>query len=205
MTRVWKRPFKGVMAGKTEQTKQAPEPLGLVQRFVNTRNLMRSYDLLESPEQTRKWLEESGYGPVGSIGETELARLRELREGLRDILLSHNLGTSPKIKETSSRLTDLVGNTAPGIGFDSLGRPLLSSPSTGTERVVEDLLIAAVGAGYEGTWQRLKACANEECRWIFYDASKNRSGSWCVMEICGSRAKMRSYRERQSGAPRNAS
>lgn len=193
------------MAGKTEQIKQAPETLGRVQRFVNTRNLMRGYDLLESPKQAREWLEESGYGLVGSLGETELARLRELRERLRDILLSHNLVTSSKVTEASSRLTDLVGNTAPGVSFDSSGRPLLSSPSTGTERVVEDLLIAAIGAGYERTWQRLKACANEECRWIFYDTSKNRSGSWCVMEICGSRAKMRSYRERQSGTPRDAS
>ena len=205
MLQVRKRLFEGIMAEKTEQTKQAPEPLGLVQRFANTRNRMRGYDLLESPEQARGWLEESGYGPVGSIGETELARLRELRERLRDILLSHNLGTSSKVAEASSRLTDLVGNIAPGVSFDSSGRPLLSSPSTGTEKVIEDLLIAAIGAGYEGAWQRLKACANDECRWIFYDTSKNRSGSWCAMEICGSRAKMRSYRERQSRAPRHSS
>lgn len=191
--------------GKTEQTKQAPEILGRVQRFVNTRNPMRGYDLLESSEQAREWLEESGYGPVGSLGETELARLRELRERLRDILLSHNFGTSSRVTEASSRLNDLVGNTAPGVSFDSSGRALLSSPSTGTERLVEDLMIAAIEAGYEGTWHRLKACANEECRWIFYDASKNRSGSWCIMEICGSRAKMRSYRERQSGTPRRSS
>lgn len=193
------------MAGKTEQNKQAPEPLRFAQRFVNTRNQMRGYDLLGSPEQAREWLEESGYDSVGYIRGDELARLRELREKLRDILLSHNLGTSPETAEASSRLTGLVSNTAPGVSFDSEGRPFLSSLSNGTGRVIEELLIAVVGAGYEGTWQRLKACANEECRWIFYDASKNRSGSWCVMEICGSRAKMRSYRERQSGTPRDAS
>jgi predicted RNA-binding Zn ribbon-like protein len=184
---------------KTREAKQAPEPLDLVQRFLNTRNSMRGYDLLESSGQAGKWLGESGYGPAGLLGETELARLRELREGLREILLSHNLGASPEVSEASSRLTDLVGNASPGVGFDPSGRPLLRSRSTGTKGLVEDLLIAAIGAGYKGNWQRLKACANEECRWIFYDASKNRSGSWCVMEVCGSRAKMRSYRERRSG------
>jgi predicted RNA-binding Zn ribbon-like protein len=193
------------MAGKAKRNRPAPEPLGLLQRFVNTRNLMRRYDLLESPERATAWLEESGYGPPEEIEEAEIARLRELREGLRDILLSHNPGASSEIAETCSRLSDLVGATALGVGFDSSGRPFLTSSSGGMEGMEQDLLIAAVRAGYEGTWSRLKACANEECGSIFYDASKNRSGSWCVMEICGSRAKMRSYRERHSGEPRDAS
>ncbi|WP_053057871.1 CGNR zinc finger domain-containing protein [Rubrobacter aplysinae] len=193
------------MSEKAAQTKQAPETLDRVQRFVNTRNRMRGYDHLESSKEARRWLEESGYSPVDSVGDTELARLRELREGLRDILLSHNLGTSLEVTKASSRLNDLVSTTGLGVSFDSAGRPLLCSPFTGTEKAVEDMLIAAIRAGYEGTWQRLKACANKECQWIFYDASKNRSGSWCVMEICGSRVKMRSYRERHSGTPRDAS
>jgi predicted RNA-binding Zn ribbon-like protein len=49
-----------------------------------------------------------------------------------------------------------------------------------------------------GTWGRLKACRNEACRWIFYDASKNRSGRWCDMQLCGARHKMRAYRGRKS-------
>jgi predicted RNA-binding Zn ribbon-like protein len=49
-----------------------------------------------------------------------------------------------------------------------------------------------------GTWDRLKACRQETCRWAFYDNTKNRSGVWCTMEVCGNRAKARSYRERQS-------
>lgn len=191
--------------GTTKQSKRAPEPLRLVQQFVNTRNSIRGYDLLESTERAAAWLEEAGYGPAGGLGEAELARLRELREGLRNILLCHNLGSPADTSGAPSRVGGLVGGTALGVGFDPSGRPFLASSSAGTERIVGDLLIAAVGAGYEGTWPRLKACANEGCRWVFYDASKNRSGSWCVMEICGSRAKMRSYRERQSGGPRDAS
>lgn len=193
------------MAERTQQTKRAPGSLDLVQQFVNTRNLMRGYDLLGSTEKATEWLEESGYVLPGAIGEAELARLRELRERLRDILLSHNLGALPENAEAHSRLSDLVGTTTLGVRFDPLGYPLLTSLSADTERLVEDLLIAAVEASYKGTWRRLKVCANETCRWIFYDASKNRSGSWCDMKICGSRAKMRSYRERKSGQPRDAS
>lgn len=55
-----------------------------------------------------------------------------------------------------------------------------------------------VGAEAEGTWGRLKACRNEDCLWIFYDAPKNRSGRWCNMDVCGARHKMRAYRQRRS-------
>ncbi len=49
----------------------------------------------------------------------------------------------------------------------------------------------------DGSWQRLKACRNDACRWVFYDASKNRSGTWCTMSICGDKLKARAYRRRR--------
>ena len=63
----------------------------------------------------------------------------------------------------------------------------------------------------EGTWERLKACERDVCRWAFYDHSKNRSSHWCSMAVCGQREKnRRAYRRRVSagipcrgaGAPR---
>ena len=62
------------------------------------------------------------------------------------------------------------------------------------------LLAEVIRAEAEGKWERLKACRNQGCRWAFYDASKNRSGRWCNMDICGARHKMRTYRERKSEA-----
>jgi predicted RNA-binding Zn ribbon-like protein len=50
---------------------------------------------------------------------------------------------------------------------------------------------------HDGTWSRMKACRNDTCHWAFYDASRNRSGKWCSMAICGNRAKVANYRERQ--------
>ena len=86
--------------------------------------------------------------------------------------------------------------------FGSDGRLSLESTPDGgqVERVVGRLLAEAVRAEAEGRWGRLKACFNEECRWAFYDASKNRSGRWCTMQVCGARHKMRAYRERKSGS-----
>jgi predicted RNA-binding Zn ribbon-like protein len=50
----------------------------------------------------------------------------------------------------------------------------------------------------DGSWSRLKTCRNHGCRWVFYDLSKNRSASWCSMQLCGNRRKTRVYRARRS-------
>jgi predicted RNA-binding Zn ribbon-like protein len=52
----------------------------------------------------------------------------------------------------------------------------------------------------EGPLDRLKRCAG--CRWLFLDASKNRSRHWCSMEVCGTNAKKRRYVERRRAAGR---
>ncbi len=55
-------------------------------------------------------------------------------------------------------------------------------------------------AAADGTWERLKVCPADDCRWAFYDFSRNHSRTWCSMSSCGNRAKARSYRSRQPKA-----
>ncbi|MGH2948841.1 MAG: CGNR zinc finger domain-containing protein [Solirubrobacteraceae bacterium] len=59
---------------------------------------------------------------------------------------------------------------------------------------------AAVHLLRAGPLDRVKACA--DCRWLFLDASRNRSRRWCTMEECGVRSKMRRYRARRATADR---
>jgi predicted RNA-binding Zn ribbon-like protein len=47
---------------------------------------------------------------------------------------------------------------------------------------------------------RLKRCG--ACRWLFIDASKNRSRHWCSMEVCGTNVKKQRYVERRRAARR---
>ncbi|MEU4242496.1 CGNR zinc finger domain-containing protein [Actinoplanes sp. NPDC026619] len=47
-----------------------------------------------------------------------------------------------------------------------------------------------------GGWNRLKLCSAADCRWAFYDTSRNGGGRWCSMEACGNRNKTRAYRRR---------
>lgn len=42
--------------------------------------------------------------------------------------------------------------------------------------------------------RRVRACDNEECRWLFLDTSKNHTRRWCDMRICGNRIKARRFK-----------
>ncbi len=178
--------------------KPAPGTLALVQDFVNTRNYFRGGDLLGDAEEATIRLAERGLLEEGEyIGEAERRRLVEFREGLRELLSAHTGVTGGDVEA----LNYIVSSAALRVRFGVDGRLDLEAVAEGglVERVVGRLLAEVVRAEAEGRWERLKACRNEGCSWAFYDASKNRSGSWCNMDICGARHKMRAYRERKSG------
>jgi predicted RNA-binding Zn ribbon-like protein len=61
------------------------------------------------------------------------------------------------------------------------------------------LMLIAAEAATSGTWDRLKVCSADDCRWAFYDRSPTRSGCWCSMAVCGSRSKSRAFRRRTAG------
>lgn len=63
------------------------------------------------------------------------------------------------------------------------------------------LIVVVADAMAAGTWSRLKVCANDTCRWAFYDESRARTGRWCSMKGCGNRAKQQAWRARH-GDPR---
>lgn len=44
---------------------------------------------------------------------------------------------------------------------------------------------------------RVRECGGEECGWLFFDTSRNRSRQWCDMQDCGNLAKVRRFRTRQ--------
>lgn len=184
-----------------DDTKPAPETLDLVQDYVNTRNYFRGGDLLYDTETATGWLLGRGLLQEGErVHEEERRRLVEFREGLRALLLAHNgvAGTEPGAD--AGAFDELVASAALRVRFGPGGRPTLEPAAGGglVGRIFGRLLAEVVRAEAEGRWRRLKACRNEGCRWAFYDASKNRSGSWCNMAVCGSRHKMRAYRERKS-------
>ena len=84
----------------------------------------------------------------------------------------------------------LVGNKAERFTADG---SQLRAPGADA---VAGMLAEVHEAHRTGEWQRLKACGNPDCQWVFYDASRNRSGRWCAMSECGDVMKARAYRAR---------
>ena len=154
--------------------------------------------MLEDAEAATTWL--AGRGLLGEgerIEEAERRLLITFREGLRGLLLARNGGPPPDLE----LLDKLAAPAALRVRFCPDGRPAIEPEGEGgpAERVVARLLAVVIQGEEKGTWERLKAWRNEDCKWAFYDASKNRSGNWCNMSICGARHKMRAYRKRKSG------
>ena len=163
--------------------KAAPEPLRLVQLFVNTVDREHGREWIGSLRSLRGWLRERGLSTRG-IDAAALERAHELREALRELLLANN-GTA-----WDRRALEVVGRA--GVGVRLTGPAAIE---LGGESPLDEIVAVAYGAMLDGTWPRLKACRN--CRWAFYDYSKNRSAGWCSMLICGNRAKTRAYRRRR--------
>src|SRR5712664_94944 len=48
--------------------------------------------------------------------------------------------------------------------------------------------------------ERIKVCANSDCRWVFHDPTKARTKRWCDYRTCGNRARVRRARARKRKA-----
>ncbi|MGA9768916.1 MAG: ABATE domain-containing protein [Blastocatellia bacterium] len=48
-----------------------------------------------------------------------------------------------------------------------------------------------------GELSRIKQCGGDQCGWMFFDTSRNRSRQWCSMKDCGNLSKVRRFRQRQ--------
>jgi len=155
----------------------APEPLRRVQQFVNT------VDLEHGREWLPDWLAEHGL-PAGDLG-----RAVELRESLRALLRVNNEGgAAPEAEAHLNEAARAVALEVRGGGVTLAGADALA-----------EVTAVALTAMLDGSWGRLKVC--RKCRWAFYDKSKNRSGSWCSMQLCGNRLKTRAYRSRRRTSP----
>jgi predicted RNA-binding Zn ribbon-like protein len=173
-----------------------PHSFELVVDFVNTRDLEEGTDELGTPEALVGWLSDRGLIDGGaSAGPGDLADAIELREALRGVLLEHNGGAGHG--EGSALLERAAERGRLSVRFDSDGSARIAPRDDGIPGALAGLLVPIAEGAADGTWQRVKACVGEDCEWAFYDRSRNRSGRWCDMAVCGNREKVRSYRTRQ--------
>lgn len=180
-------------------TSTAPGALEHVRAFVNTLDLESGADEIADPDALRRWLEARGLvrpGTVASLGDVEEAAA--VREALRALLVANGGGPldprGPSVLDAAARRAGMALRFGPD-GLASQ-EPSGAGAAAGLGRL---LGIAAI-AMTDGTWSRLKACRAGDCRWAYYDGSRNRSRRWCSMAVCGNRTKARAYRARSAAA-----
>jgi hypothetical protein len=173
----------------------------VVQELVNTRDLRRfvprgqpyrdgSRDDLSSPGDLRTWLAERGLlTPGTTVGSSDHAHVLRLRATLRAAL-------DPSREEATD---DVAVFPAPVVvEIDPREGPRLAAPDTGVEHAVGEICAAALRTRLTGEWWRLRACAADDCRWVFFDTSKPGRGRFCSPDMCGNRVKTRAYRRRRT-------
>jgi predicted RNA-binding Zn ribbon-like protein len=172
-----------------------PHDLDLVVDFVNTRDIDRDTEELTTPDRLTIWLRERGLLQAGiDLAPAELDQAIELRETLREVLLAHNGAVRSSGAGTLERVAER-GRLSVSFGEDGTVR--LAARAGGFAGALAQLLVPVAQAASDGTWERVKACAADDCRWAFYDHSRNRAGRWCDMAVCGNRTKVRAYRRKQ--------
>ncbi|GAA2161305.1 MULTISPECIES: CGNR zinc finger domain-containing protein [Glycomyces] len=162
----------------TEQ--EAPGSLEAVRTLLNTWRI---------PNDTRRAEDRfEEYADQAGLSKSRRHELLALRADLR-AAVERSADTSAVLNDWIKRLAILPQVVDDTIAFKHSGG------------LGADLVSAALEAIAAGRWRRLKACP--DCRWVFYDHSRNASKRWCLMTAggpdgrsCGSIAKVRAHRKR---------
>jgi predicted RNA-binding Zn ribbon-like protein len=188
----WQTPPSAQPGGR----EPAPGGLALVQAFINSHfdlEVDRGADLFATPASLRKWLLACGLiSARTTVGRGDLARALAVREGLRELAAG---GSS----NGGSLLNDAAVGACVELRFTGGRARFVPERGGGVPAALGLVLALAAQAMVEGTWSRLKVCPGDDCGWAFYDHSRNQTGRWCSMSVCGGRAKARSHYRRQRG------
>jgi predicted RNA-binding Zn ribbon-like protein len=180
-----------------------PEELALLYDFVNTLDC-RHYieqgvahaggDEFETPGQMESWMRRRRLLPPGKrIDGHDYRRALDLRDALRSFLR-----LSPEDRrqdtDTAHMLTTASKNFPLTLVVADKGSVTLqAAPGTSA---LGSVLAEVYGLAKTDRLARLKTCASEECRWIFFDRSKPANRHWCSSNLCGNRQKTRTYRRK---------
>lgn len=176
-----------------------PHALDLVIDYVNTLDIDAGSDALASSSGLSEWLTQRQLlaDPTPVLSEANRADAVRLREALRALLLEHN-GAAPD-ERAATELERVARRGGLGVHFTEDAAISLRPAREDFDGALAALLVPVAHAVSDGSWLRVKACRASDCAWAFYDRSRNRSGTWCDMAVCGNRTKVRAYRERAPG------
>lgn len=173
--------------------------VGLVQAFVNTVDLSPGIEELSSTNTLHAWLvAKKLLAESDPVDESDLKHTIAVREAMRGVI-GGNSGNRVYPIDVAT-LNEVASASRLRMRFGSDGRPRLEPEASGAVGALGRMVAALYAAMQEDDWHRLKLCNADDCRWAFFDRSKNRSSRWCTMASCGNRAKARRFRKQHKPA-----
>ena len=136
--------------------------------------------------------------------DRRLERIRRVRAAMRelsDATVDHRPPDQRHLDEVNRALrthyTYYLVPAPDGVSLDHRheGDPIDGALARLAESIARELS--------QGQPERLRVCANDECRWVFNDTSRTGRRKWCDMSTCGNRAKVARHRERKRQAGEN--
>jgi predicted RNA-binding Zn ribbon-like protein len=170
--------------------------IDLLVDFVNTRDVEEETDAIAEPAQLEEWISAHTGEHLPELQADDVERLQVLRESLRALMHANNGG---RVEETELEpLREAAERSRFRLAFEPDGGLELTPARTDLSGFESSLLLALEHLQCHEVWPRLKACTDDGCQWAFYDTTRNRSRTWCSMDVCGNRQKTKRYRQRKS-------
>jgi len=142
-------------------------------------------------------LEPSALSAAGVTARDALERVRSVRGALREV--AHAVAEDrPPSDDALAEVNRAIASRerielvrAPdgvSVGHSHVGDPLDDALARLADPLVSEI--------QSGRAERVRVCANDTCRWIFFDESRAGQRRWCDMSSCGNRAKAARHRAR---------
>jgi predicted RNA-binding Zn ribbon-like protein len=128
--------------------------------------------------------------------ERALVRVRRLRESLHAVMVATIAQRRPSpvhLKPLYAAMVEAVGHTLPNAELPLRWQVRVESP----ESFVRSIALQVLAFLQSTDVERLRACEDQACGWLFVDRSRNHRRRWCSSAICGNRARARRHYRRQ--------
>jgi predicted RNA-binding Zn ribbon-like protein len=145
------------------------------------------------PEEWRSWLRKHHLSVAMSPAPAAFRRAMMLQKALRSLEAENN--GAPGDRASVLLLNQMLRefDLHPVIAASGSAE-LRSKKNLGPDAPIATLLILVLQAMSQNVWHRFKLCRDPGCNSSFFDSSKSATKTWCSMEKCGSRNKMRCFR-----------
>jgi predicted RNA-binding Zn ribbon-like protein len=187
---------------------QVPDELANLYDFANTLDVRHfthhgvqhvQGDELESPRELGAWMSQRGLlFTSAKITSAMLETALELRTCVRKYLQCDpaQRGKGKDAVRSLNKAMTLFPLVVEARDRGAVLKTAREDALAGLSSVVAELY----DGSRNGTLDRLKMCASDECRRVFFDRSKPATRRWCMSNVCGNRIKTRTYRERHRNA-----